>query len=78
MEKRSDTKYKKINVIPSCKKIKLEFYDNIKKAVERYNELLNNPRVHSLFIDPVKNKKGYWSLEVEEYTDGWFSKYGRK
>ena len=77
-EKNLDSKYKKTNAIPSCKKPKLEFYDNAKKAVERYNELLNMPNVYSLFIDPVKGKKGYWSVEIQEYTDKWLAKYARK
>jgi len=66
------------NYLPTLKKTKVEFYDDHKKAVERYNELLNMSNVYSLFLDPVKDNKGYWSVEVQEYTESWLNKYGRK
>ena len=74
MKMKSDTK----TYLPTLKKTRVEYFENAKKAVERYNELLNMPNVYSLFIDPVKGKKGYWSVEIQEYTDKWLAKYARK
>jgi len=67
-----------MNYLPALKKTRLEYFEDSKKAVERYNELLNMPNVYSLFLDPVKDAKGYWSVEIQEYKDEWLSKYDRK
>jgi hypothetical protein len=68
----------KENYLPTLKKTRVEYFESGKEAVERYNELLNMPNVYSLFLDPVKNAKGYWSVEIQEYTSSWLDKYDRR
>ncbi len=45
-----------------------------KEAVNKYNELLNDPKVYSLYMDLVEDE---WIIEYEVYTDAWLKKYGR-
>lgn len=63
--------------LPPTKKPRYEYYNNAKEAVERYNELLIDPKMHSLYLDPIKDAKGYWVIEVVEYTESYLKKYGK-
>jgi len=63
--------------LPPTKKARFEYYDNGKKAVERYNELLKDSKVCSLFLDPVRDAKGYWVIEIEEFSESYLKKYGK-
>ena len=79
MKKKLD--FDKTTYVPTCKKVELEFYSSGKELNERYNELmgllLTDNTIHSFFPQPVKNKKGYWVMEVERYTKEWIKKYGK-
>ena len=45
-----------------------------KEAVNKYNELLSDPKVYSLYMDLIEDE---WIIEYEVYTKGWLKKYGR-
>lgn len=64
--------------LPPTKKTRFEYYDNGKKAVERYNELLKDSKICSLFLDPVRDAKGYWVIEIEEFSESYLKKYGKR
>ncbi len=45
-----------------------------KEAVNKYNELLNDPKMYSLYMEKLDEG---WEIEYEVYTKGWLKKYGR-
>jgi len=54
--------------LPEPIQTKLEFYNDYKEAEKRYYELLDNPIISSVFLDPSKDKKGIWVIEKKEYN----------
>jgi len=46
-----------------------------KEAANKYNELLNDPKVYSLYMDLVEDE---WIIDYEVYTDAWLKKYGTR
>jgi len=69
--------YPSKNYIPATRKHLQEFADH-KLATEKYNELLSQETTQSIYMDKVPNKKGYWQIEWETYTEKWLKKYGNK
>ena len=73
MEKNS---LSKLTYIPTTTKKSISFTKlQHKEAVNKYNELLNDPKVYSLYMEPIENE---WIVEYEVYTKGWLKKYGTR
>ena len=73
MEKKS---LSKLTYIPTTTKKSISFTKlQHKEAVNKYNELLNDPKVYSLYMEPIENE---WIVEYEVYTDAWLKKYGTR
>lgn len=61
---------------PTCDPIRVEYFSSAEEMNIRYNELLFDETIHSFLPLPIKNKKGYWKIEIEKYSDKWLKKYG--
>lgn len=66
----------KLTYIPTTTKKIITFTKlQHKEAVNKYNELLKDPKVYSIYMDPEWN--GGWIIEYEVYTKDWLKKYGK-
>ena len=62
------------NILITTKK-RIEFRkEEYKKASDKYNTLLNDPKTYSIYMDIEDNN---WVINYDVYTDAWLKKYGR-
>jgi hypothetical protein len=73
--KKSPFKEQPFSNIPTTILKSISFpYEEHKEANNKYNELLGEQEIHSIFMDLVDNN---WIIEYEVYTKGWLKKYGK-
>jgi len=73
--KKSPFREQSFSNIPKTTEKSIKFSkEEHKEAVNKYNELLNEPKVYSLYMDLIEDE---WIIEYEVYTNAWLKKYGR-